>query len=122
VRGEAVRYDPPRYAEDALDICYARDCGRAIALVQTAGKLNHRVYNVGSGRATRNAEVADAVRAVIPDADIELAAGRGDGSGHADQYMDITRLREDTGYRPEYDTARAVRDYVQWLRTEGREK
>jgi UDP-glucose 4-epimerase len=125
VRGEAVRYDPPRYAEDALDICYARDCGRAIALVQTAGKLNHRVYNVGSGRATRNAEVADAVRAVIPDADIELAAGRGSGpagAGHTDQYMDITRLREDTGYRPEYDTARAVRDYVQWLRTEDREK
>ncbi|GIH21228.1 NAD-dependent epimerase/dehydratase family protein [Rugosimonospora africana] len=116
VRGEPVRYDPPRYAEDALDICYARDCGRAIALAQTADKLNHRVYNVGSGRATRNAEVADAVRAVIPDADIELVAGRDPQGPPADQYLDITRLHEDTGYLPEYDTVRGVRDYVQWLR------
>jgi UDP-glucose 4-epimerase len=118
VDGEPVRFDPPRYAEDGLDICYARDCGRAIALVQTAGKLNHRVYNVGSGRMTRNGEVADAVRAVIPDADIELAEGHDPRGPAGDQYLDITRLREDTGYRPEYDIARAVRDYVDWLRTE----
>jgi UDP-glucose 4-epimerase len=30
--------------------------------------------------------------------------------------MDITRLREDTGFRPQYDVERAVPDYVSWLR------
>jgi nucleoside-diphosphate-sugar epimerase len=35
------------------------------------------------------------------------------GSGGA--YLDITRLEEDTGYRPEYDVARAVAGYVDWL-------
>ncbi|GAA5199016.1 NAD(P)-dependent oxidoreductase [Rugosimonospora acidiphila] len=114
--GEPVRFTPPRYARDGIDLCYARDCGRAIALVQTAPKLNHRVYNVGTGRMTSNEEVAEAVRAVIPDADIELAPGHDPAGPAGDQYLDIERLRSDTGYRPEYGAERAVRDYVDWLR------
>ena len=31
-------------------------------------------------------------------------------------YLNITRLRQDTGYEPAYDTGRAVADYVAWLR------
>jgi hypothetical protein len=30
--------------------------------------------------------------------------------------LDISRLREDTGYQPGYDTERAVADYLAWLR------
>ena len=33
-----------------------------------------------------------------------------------DTYLDTTRLREDTGYRPGYDTGQAVADYLAWLR------
>ncbi|MFG2249806.1 hypothetical protein [Spirillospora sp. NPDC048823] len=29
---------------------------------------------------------------------------------------DITRLQQDTGYKPEHDTQRAVADYIAWLR------
>jgi UDP-glucose 4-epimerase len=32
-----------------------------------------------------------------------------------DNYLDTTRLRQDTGFRPEYDVERAVPDYVGWL-------
>ena len=32
----------------------------------------------------------------------------------------ITRLREDTGFRPEYDVEQAVPDYVNWLRNHDR--
>jgi nucleoside-diphosphate-sugar epimerase len=35
-------------------------------------------------------------------------------------YLDITRLRDDTGFRPEYDVERAVSDYVDWLSTHDR--
>ena len=31
-------------------------------------------------------------------------------------YLDITRLRQDTGYQPAYDTRCAVADYLAWLR------
>jgi UDP-glucose 4-epimerase len=113
VRGEA----PPAsaYAEDDADLCYAKDCGRAIALVATAERLNHSTYNVGSGIATTNAEVADAIRAVIPDAPVELLPGRTPGPV-LDYRLDITRLREDTGFEPAYDVKSGVADYVAWLR------
>lgn len=102
----------PAYADDTVDLCYVKDCGRAIALLQLADQLNHRTYNVASGRATANAEVIAAIRKVVPDARIELPAG---GTGHHN-YLDITRIREDTGYQPVYDTERAAADYLAWLR------
>ena len=93
-----------------------KDCGRAIALLQLAERLSYRTYNVAAGRATTYGEIAAAIRKVIPDARIELPAGRNpDGPGH-DIYLDITRLREDTGYQPAYDTEGAVADYIGWLR------
>jgi UDP-glucose 4-epimerase len=104
--------DPPIYADDGGDMCYVKDCGRAIALLQTAPKLNHQTYNISAGYPTKNADVAAAIKAVIPDAPIELAAG-----GNPDGlYLDITRLREDTGFTPTYGIERAVADYVAWLR------
>src|SRR5438128_10391536 len=41
-------------AEDSLDLCYIKDLARAIALLQTAEKLQYDVYHVGSGSATPN--------------------------------------------------------------------
>jgi UDP-glucose 4-epimerase len=102
----------PARADDALDLCYVKDTGRAIALLQLAQHLNHSTYNVGSGRATTNADVAAAIKAVEPNAQVELPAG---GAGRQ-SYLDITRLRRDTGFEPEYDTARAAADYIDWSR------
>jgi UDP-glucose 4-epimerase len=102
----------PVYAEDAVDLCYVKDCGRAIALLQLADRLTHRTYNVSAGRATTNAEVISAIKKVVPDARVDLPSG-GTGSGG---YLDISRIRQDTGYRPEYDTDTAAADYLDWLR------
>jgi UDP-glucose 4-epimerase len=49
---------------------------------------------------------------VIPGARVDLPAG---GTGRP-SYLDITRIRQDTGYRPEYDAERATADYIGWLR------
>jgi UDP-glucose 4-epimerase len=102
----------PAHAENGADMCYVKDCGRAIALLQLADKLNHRTYNVASGRVTTNGDIAAAIRKVIPDAQVELPTG-GAPSGFS---LDIARAHQDTGYLPEYDTARAVADYIGWLR------
>ncbi|GGT82576.1 NAD-dependent epimerase/dehydratase family protein [Actinomadura citrea] len=102
----------PAHAEDSIDLCYVKDTARAIALLQLADRLDHRTYNVASGRATTNAEIIAAIKHVVPDARVELPTG-----GDARQnYLDITRLQDDTGYKPEYDTERAVTDYIAWLR------
>ena len=100
-----------QHAEDSLDLCYVKDTGRAIALLQLADHLSHRTYNVASGRATTNAEVAAAIKTVVPDAQVDLPTG-----GETRQaWLDITRLREDTGYEPVWDTERAAADYIDWL-------
>ncbi|TDE50204.1 NAD(P)-dependent oxidoreductase [Nonomuraea mesophila] len=102
----------PAHAEDAIDLCYVKDTARAIALLQLADRLNHRTYNVASGRATSNAEVIAAIRKVVPGAEVGLPTG---GTG-GQTYLDITRLRQDTGFRPGYDVERAAADYITWLR------
>jgi UDP-glucose 4-epimerase len=102
----------PALAGDAIDLCYAKDAGRALALLQRAPKLNHRTYNVGSGRATTNAEVIAAIKKVIPDARVDLPGGE----GAPPLCLDITRLRDDTGFQPGYDVERATADYIAWLR------
>lgn len=104
------------YAGHGHDVCYVRDCGRAIALVQTASRLDHTVYNVGSGRITTNAEVVAAIRVHVPDFGVTLADGRAEGAPATDPVLDLTRIHRDTGYAPAYDIERGVGDYVAWLR------
>ncbi|TMR90850.1 NAD-dependent epimerase/dehydratase family protein [Nonomuraea basaltis] len=104
----------PMRAGNGIDMCYVKDCGRAIALLQLADRLRHRTYNVASGRLTTHGEVSAAIKKVIPDARVDLPEGRDPGAH--DMWLDITRLREDTGYEPAYDTERGVADYLAWLR------
>jgi nucleoside-diphosphate-sugar epimerase len=110
---------PPAYAEDGTDLCYVKDCGRAIALLMLADRLNHRTYNVSSGRLVRYSEVVDAINAAVAGANITLPGGRSPNRP-PDNYLDITRLRADTCFRPEYDVERAVSDYVDWLSSHDR--
>jgi UDP-glucose 4-epimerase len=102
----------PAYA-DGFDMCYVKDCARAIALLQLAPRLSHRTYNIASGEILTNGDVAAAARKLVPDARVTLAEG---GSQAPKVRLDISRLRADTGYQPSYDTERAVADYITWLR------
>jgi UDP-glucose 4-epimerase len=110
---------PPAYAEDAGDLCYVKDCGRAIALLMVAERLNHRIYNVSTGRLVRYSEVVAAINAAVPGANVTLPEGR-NPERPPDNYLDTTRLQADTGFRPQYDVERAVPDYVDWLRRHDR--
>jgi UDP-glucose 4-epimerase len=106
------------HAADGMDLLYAPDCGRAVALLATAPHLRHPTYNVGAGRATTNAELLAAARAARPGWHATLPAGHDPaGPGHL-SWLDTTRLHQDTGFTPAYDTTRAVADHLDWLRTE----
>jgi UDP-glucose 4-epimerase len=74
-----------------------KDCGRAIALLMHTERLNHRIYNVSSGQLVRYGEVVAAINATVPGANLTLPEGR-NPDRPADTYLDITRLREDTGF------------------------
>jgi UDP-glucose 4-epimerase len=106
----------PACADDGLDMCYVKDCGRAITQLQLAPQLSYRTYNIASGRLLTNREIAAAVKRVVPDARIELPEGQNPAGPGQEICLDISRLREDTGYQPAYDTEAAVADYITWLR------
>ncbi len=102
-------------AQDGYDMCYVKDAARAIALLQVAETLHHRVYNVASGRPTKNQDIIDAIKKLMPDFQIELPPGRDGIDPSTLAYQDITRLTQDTGYRPQYTTEQAIADYIGWL-------
>jgi UDP-glucose 4-epimerase len=110
----------PVYAEDWRDVCYVKDIARGIALLQTAAHLNHRTYNVAEGRAVSNADIVAAITDALRDARIDLLRGhRPDVAAGAGPrgYLDIGRIRHDTGYRPEYSLADGLADHMHWLRS-----
>lgn len=102
----------PIPAAGGTDLCYVKDCARGVALLQLAPDLPYGTFNVGAGVATTFQQVADAVRAVIPDADLPLDPSPATPGGP----MDLTRISEAVGYEPEYDVPRAIEDYITWLR------
>nr|BFE58751.1 hypothetical protein GCM10020063_032770 [Dactylosporangium thailandense] len=108
--GGAVTNGGAVFAGDGADILYARDCGAALALLATATGLRHRLYNVGSGRVTTNAEVVAAIAAVHPEVALPLA----DGASGPIPWLDTARLRAE-GWVPSWPLDRAVSDYLDWL-------
>ena len=104
------------HAEDGFDMLYGPECGRALAALQLADRLEHHAYNVASGRITTYAELADAIDTAVPGARPELATGRDPELALPQTWLDISRLRKDTGFEPATDTAGAVAEYVAWLR------
>ena len=63
-------------------------------------------------RPVEGPDVIAAIRQTVPDAELDLPPG----AGRPGAALDITRLRTDTSFEPEYDTARAAADYIAWLR------
>jgi nucleoside-diphosphate-sugar epimerase len=107
-----MRYGPPK-ASDGSDACYVKDVAEGIRMVHMAPSLQHHVYNVGNGRSTRNSELVEAIREVVPEFEVELPPG-GDAEG---RYMDLSRTTGEVGYRPKIGVERGLVDYVEWLKT-----
>jgi UDP-glucose 4-epimerase len=100
-------------ADDEEDLIYIKDMARAIALLQTAEKLQYNVYNIGTGKMTPNRDLVETIMKVVPNFDVNLQAGRGP---FAIPFLETKRLQEDTGFSPKFDIQSAVEDYVDWLK------
>lgn len=112
---------PAPFADEGYDQLYVKDMARAIGLVACATELGHPVYNIGSGRAPRFGEFADAVRAAVPGFAVDLplrpaASERGTMDG---RWMNIDRARSDLGFEPQWEPAAAMADYIGWVSAHG---
>jgi UDP-glucose 4-epimerase len=103
------------YAADGSDMCYVKDCAQGIQLLTLTETLRHNIYNIGMGRATTNGELLAAVKQAVPACTLEIQEGHSP-RWRQDVYMDISRIKADTGYEPKYTCETGVQDYVAWLR------
>ena len=114
VKGEAPVLRGNEFEDDGGDMCYVKDCAQGLSKLMTAESLPNKVYNVGSGRETKNKELVAAIQKVIPEAQVPLKEGA--SANRINAYGDITRARQDVGYEPQYPVEKAIEDYVGWLR------
>jgi len=94
---------------------YVRDCARAINLVHLTPSLKRDIYNIADGETHSLTDFAEAIRAVIPTAQIELGTTRSEKDFDLPP-MSIERIKEDLGFTPEYGFKQAVRAYINWVR------
>jgi UDP-glucose 4-epimerase len=105
----------PPHQDDDTGAFYVKDCAAAIQLLQMADKLTQRIFNISSEGPMKYGEFVEAVKKVVPSAQIDLPPGRGPRN-RPNAYLDITRLKQEVGYRPQYTIERAVEEYIDWLR------
>ncbi len=115
---ELGNYDPT----EAHDFIYAKDAARGLALILQAPSLQHRIYNLGYGKLTSVGEFAAAIRRRLPGAVVHLGDGPGPLTSTKTQMdihacVDISRLKEDLVFSPEFDPDRAVEHYLEWARS-----
>ena len=92
----------------------SRTARSGIQLAHIAPTLEHRIYNVGNGKVTRNSQMAEAIREVAPEFEANLSPG---GAADDTRFMDLTRISTELGYQPHYGVERGLAEYVEWLRT-----
>jgi len=105
----------PPYEDDETDAVFVRDGARGIAKLTIARNLPSRAYNIGGGHPVTNRQLAAAVKKVYPKADIPLQPGKS-GRGR-EVSMDLTFIKRDIGYEPEYDIDRGMAEWIEWLKT-----
>ena len=80
--------------------------------------LKSRAFNIGTGIGHTLNDFAAAIRRILPDARFEIGSGLNflgsEKPLHA--VFDITRARNELGYRPQYDLDAAVADYLAILK------
>jgi UDP-glucose 4-epimerase len=110
------RPDGKIFEDDQADWTYVKDVARGIQQVHTAEKLEHRVYNLASGRASSNRDAFQAVLKAAPDARCAaLKPGKSPG-GSTNPATDLSRAAKDVGYMPEHTLESGIAAYIDWLR------
>jgi nucleoside-diphosphate-sugar epimerase len=114
--GKPVRL--PSGADFAASFTYVGDVAAGLIAASRCATLNHGVYHLGSGENYSARRVADAVRAAVPGAVIELGAGTEPWTTHTRMRGPLggSRLREDAGFSVRYSLEQGVRAYADWMR------
>ena len=119
VRGEPLSLHDPNGGRDYI---YVVDTARGIRQILNAPELPHDLYNLTSGVWVTNREILDTLGQLAPG--IAAASGAAGAAGPAVGApargpLSPHRLRQDLGWRPEYDLRAGLADYLGWRRESG---
>ncbi len=92
------------YIEDVVDACIA---------AYDSADVGARAFNITAGTRSSFDDLAAAVRALVPGAEIVNQGGEGADLHHA--LMDISAARETLGWRPQWPLEKGMRAYAEWL-------
>lgn len=98
---------------------YVLDTAAAIRALLEAPALRHDVYNVTAGEAVFVDDLVAAIREAHPDVRIAEPIPTDNATLTPPISLDITRLREDTGFEPRFTLASALAHCIAWRRASG---
>lgn len=117
VRGERTRFEKGR--EFPRDYTHADDVAQLVvrALDVPASQVEDRIFYAATGEPLATAgDVADTVKKLIPDADIEIGSGLSEEDLLEIRYrgmLSIDNAREQLGYQPRFgDIETGIQDYI----------
>ena len=109
----STRITLPAGADQSIDYTYLKDIARAIRLVYEKPVVKHRQYNVSSGVCHKIPDLIKTIADCVGTS-VELSIGPGRIMPRGPS-IDCTRLRDELGFSPEYDIARGVAEYAEWI-------
>jgi nucleoside-diphosphate-sugar epimerase len=100
-----------------VDISYALDNRDAAVTVALAETLPNRIYNVSSGIRVTARQVVEAFYRQFPDArDVLKLDVDKMSDAPMNEYLDISRIEKDLGWKPSFNIDTMLADYVAWVR------
>jgi UDP-glucose 4-epimerase len=119
----SVRKLPTRFATGGdmrRDYTHVKDIAQAVlkALDVPASTLTQRIFNIGSGTMHSASQVAETVRKILPEADIEIGAGLSkleQSDMRARGMLDLSAAQQQLKYEPLYALEDGIRDYIKMV-------
>ena len=103
------------YGKSRHNFVHVRDIAKGIALVHLAEVLKYEVYNLGYLTCYSLSQAAEAVKEVIPNAEISLSDSI-TGFEMTSDLFDISRIKEELGFSPGYDIKRGIKDTINFAK------
>lgn len=100
------------------ELIYVKDMAHATALAVKKDGLKDNVFNIGTGTLMDIEDLANGVRKLVPNANIKIEEPNGPLKENPSLFpMDISRSKEQLGYKSLYAPFEALKDYKNYVRS-----
>jgi UDP-glucuronate 4-epimerase len=108
----------PSGGDFAASFTHVSDVAGGLIAAYEAKSLRHDAYHLGSGVNYSTHDVVRAIKAAVPEADIQVGPGTAPWTDHTRMRGPLggDRLFNDAGWRPRLDLDAGVKQFADWMR------